>query len=74
MVRRLLRVIPEERISAEEALKHSYVAKFHNSAAERRLKAAVVPPLSDDVQLSIDQVSCDVTIETFAGNRYFQFI
>ena len=48
-------MIPEERISAEDALRHCYVAKFHNSGTEKRLKAAVVPPLSDDVQLSIDQ-------------------
>ncbi len=60
MVRRLLRVIPEERISAEEALRHAYVAKFHNSAAERRLKAAVVPPLSDDVQVDIYNSRCYV--------------
>jgi hypothetical protein len=45
-------VIPEERISAEDALRHCYVAKFHNSGTEKRLKAAVVPPLSDDVQVT----------------------
>jgi len=55
-VRKLLKVIPEERISAEEALKHPYVSKFQNSSAKKFLKAAVVPPLSDDIQLSISQV------------------
>jgi mitogen-activated protein kinase 15 len=43
-------------MSAEEALKHPYVSKFHNGATKRTLKAEVIPPLSDDIQLSISQV------------------
>lgn len=56
LVRRLLKIVPNERMSAEEALKHPYVSKFQNSAAKKSLKAEVIPPLSDDVQLSINQV------------------
>ena len=56
LVRQLLRVIPEERTTADKALTHSYVYKFHNPAAERTpLTDDVIPPLSDDVQLSIEQ-------------------
>lgn len=56
LVRQLLQVIPEERITADEAIRHAYVSKFYNPAVEKAvLKADVVPPLSDDVQLSIEQ-------------------
>ena len=55
LVKKLLRVIPEERTTADEALSHPYVLKFHNPAAERTMKRDIIPPLSDDIQLSIDQ-------------------
>ena len=55
LVRQLLRVIPEERITADEAITHPYVYKFHNPAFERTLTGDVIPPLSDDIQLSIEQ-------------------
>ena len=55
LVRQLLKIIPDERTTANVAINHPYVAKFHNPAAERAMKKDVIPPLSDDIQLSIDQ-------------------
>ena len=55
LVRQLLRVIPEERTTADKAITHPYVQKFHNPAAARMLTSDVIPPLSDDIQLSIEQ-------------------
>ena len=56
LVKQLLKVIPEERTTADVALTHPYVYKFHNPAIERRVSSGdVIPPLSDDIQLSIDQ-------------------
>ena len=58
LVKQLLQVIPEDRITADSGLTHPYVYKFHNPAVERTLTDDVIPPLSDDVQLSIDQYRC----------------
>lgn len=55
LVRKLLKIVPEERSTADSALSHPYVIKFHNPAAERVMKRDIIPPLSDDIQLSIDQ-------------------
>ena len=54
-MRQLLHFNPDKRLTAEEALKHPYVAKFHNPAEEILLQRDVVPPLSDDVQLSVSE-------------------
>ena len=40
-------------MTAEEALAHPYLAKFHNPAEEHSLTYDVVPPVDDDVQLSV---------------------
>ena len=55
LVRKLLKIVPEERSTADAALSHPYVIKFHNPAASKVMKRDIIPPLSDDVQLSIDQ-------------------
>ncbi|XP_038047440.1 extracellular signal-regulated kinase 2-like isoform X2 [Patiria miniata] len=55
LLRRLLHFNPEKRLTAAEALKHPYVAKFHNAAEEKVLDYDVVPPLDDDVQLSVGE-------------------
>ena len=55
LVQKLLKIVPEERSTADSALSHPYVIKFHNPAAERVMKRDIIPPLSDDIQLSIDQ-------------------
>ncbi|XP_025109824.1 extracellular signal-regulated kinase 2-like [Pomacea canaliculata] len=55
LLRRLLHFNPDKRITAEEALKHSFVSRFHNPVEEISLHFDVVPPLSDDIQLTVDQ-------------------
>nr|KAG5703246.1 hypothetical protein BaRGS_034157 [Batillaria attramentaria] len=55
LMRRLLQFNPDKRITADEALRHPFVSRFHNPAEEVSLNFDVVPPLSDDVQLTVDQ-------------------
>ena len=45
---RLLKLDPNERITAEEALKHPYVAQFHDPAVEREARRSVAIPIPDD--------------------------
>ncbi|KAL1488069.1 hypothetical protein ABEB36_015437 [Hypothenemus hampei] len=45
---------PHKRLTADEALCHEYVAKFHNSVQEIIMPSSVVIPLNDDVRLSVD--------------------
>ena len=51
----LLYFNPEKRPTAEKSLQHAYVSKFYGSGDEPALDYDVVPPLDDDVQLSIDE-------------------
>ncbi|XP_063975791.1 extracellular signal-regulated kinase 2-like [Diachasmimorpha longicaudata] len=46
---------PNHRLTAVEALEHPYVADFHHRAYEPERGASVIPPLRDDVQLSVDE-------------------
>ncbi|XP_043275381.1 mitogen-activated protein kinase 15 [Venturia canescens] len=46
---------PNNRLTAVQALEHPYVADFHSRANEPERGASVVPPLRDDVQLSIEE-------------------
>ncbi|OWF38077.1 serine/threonine-protein kinase C05D10.2 [Mizuhopecten yessoensis] len=55
LLRRLLHFNPDKRITADEGLRHPYVSRFHNPAEERSIDYDVVPPLSDDVQLTVDE-------------------
>lgn len=55
LMRKLLQFNPDKRITADEALRHSYVARFHNVSEEIALNYDVVPPLSDDTQLTVDE-------------------
>ncbi|XP_070556880.1 mitogen-activated protein kinase 15-like isoform X2 [Ptychodera flava] len=55
LLRNLLRFNPDKRLTAEEALEHPYVARFHNSRDEPALDHDVIPPLADDIQLSVDE-------------------
>ena len=55
LVKRLLQFNPDKRITADEALRHSYVSRFHNPSEEISLNYDVVPPLSDDVQLKVEE-------------------
>ncbi|XP_050464716.1 extracellular signal-regulated kinase 2 isoform X4 [Cataglyphis hispanica] len=46
---------PTQRLTAIEALEHPYVADFHRRGNEPERGSSVVPLLSDDVQLSVDE-------------------
>ncbi|XP_071635970.1 extracellular signal-regulated kinase 2 isoform X3 [Temnothorax longispinosus] len=46
---------PTQRLTAVEALEHPYVADFHRRGNEPERGSSVVPLLSDDVQLSVDE-------------------
>lgn len=53
LLQRLLVFNPDRRLTAEEALAHSYVAKFYSPSEELSLSYDIVPPVDDDVQLSV---------------------
>ncbi|TSK31343.1 Mitogen-activated protein kinase 15 [Bagarius yarrelli] len=55
LLQRLLVFNPDKRLTAEEALQHSYVAKFHNPSKEPSLDYEVILAVDDDVQLSVTQ-------------------
>ncbi|CAN9504027.1 unnamed protein product [Ophioblennius macclurei] len=55
LLRGLLVFNPDKRLTAEQALQHPYVARFHNPAKETALTCDVVLPFDDDVQLSVVQ-------------------
>ncbi|KAM9738203.1 mitogen-activated protein kinase 15 [Menidia menidia] len=55
LLSRLLVFNPDKRLTAEQALQHPYVSRFHNPAKEPALRHDVVLPVDDDVQLSVIQ-------------------
>ncbi|MCI4392131.1 hypothetical protein PGIGA_G00142560 [Pangasianodon gigas] len=55
LLQRLLVFNPDKRLTAEEALQHSYVAKFHNPSREPSLDYEVILAVDDDIQLSVTQ-------------------
>ncbi|XP_038581042.1 mitogen-activated protein kinase 15 [Micropterus salmoides] len=55
LLRGLLVFNPDKRLTAEQALQHAYVARFHSPAKEPALNYDVVLPVDDDVQLSVVQ-------------------
>ena len=46
---------PEKRPSAETCLKHSYVARFHSKKDNLDVGYNVIPPINDDIQLTVDE-------------------
>lgn len=64
LLRRLLQFNPNKRITADEALAHSYVQNFHNPKEEISKGYDVVPQLNDNVRLTIDEYR----------NKLYQFI
>uniref|UniRef100_H2YYZ9 Mitogen-activated protein kinase 15 n=1 Tax=Ciona savignyi TaxID=51511 RepID=H2YYZ9_CIOSA len=58
LMENLLVFNPEKRLSAKECLSHPYVAKFHSSREESMLDYDVLPPLDDDIQLSVAEYRC----------------
>lgn len=55
LIKRLLQFNPNKRITADEALTHPYVVNFHNAKEEIVKGYDVVPPLNDNVRLTIDE-------------------
>ncbi|XP_054023220.1 mitogen-activated protein kinase 15 [Dryobates pubescens] len=53
LLKKLLVFNPEKRLTAEEALQHPYVRRFHCPATEPSLDSEVILPLGDDTQLSV---------------------
>ncbi|NWW38341.1 MK15 kinase, partial [Panurus biarmicus] len=53
LLKKLLVFNPDKRLTAEEALQHPYVSRFHCPAREPSLDFDVILPLGDDVQLSV---------------------
>ncbi|NWV29767.1 MK15 kinase, partial [Origma solitaria] len=53
LLKKLLVFNPDKRLTAEEALQHPYVSRFHCPAREPSLDYDVILPLGDDVQLSV---------------------
>ncbi|XP_045513831.1 extracellular signal-regulated kinase 2 [Pieris brassicae] len=54
LVQRLLVFNPAKRLSAERALHHEYVSKFHRERDEPSLPSDVLLPLRDDKQMSVN--------------------
>lgn len=52
---KLIRFNPDKRITAEEALKHEYVAQFHNEDEEPICKHKIVVPIDDNKKFSISE-------------------
>ncbi|XP_065062216.1 extracellular signal-regulated kinase 2-like [Rhopilema esculentum] len=55
LLKALLHFNPAKRPTAEEALNHPFVAKFRKPAEEVSLTYDIVPPVDDDVQLSVNE-------------------
>ena len=55
MMKRLLRFDPSRRLTVEEALRHPYVAQFHNSKTEHVCHKVISIPLDDDTKFSIKE-------------------
>ncbi|NXC14132.1 MK15 kinase, partial [Corythaeola cristata] len=53
LLKKLLVFNPDKRLTAEEALQHPYVKRFHCPAREPCLDYDVILPLGDDIQLSV---------------------
>ena len=51
----MLHFNPEKRITINEALRHPYVAQFHNSKEETISKKVIHPPVSDNKKLNLKQ-------------------
>ncbi|GAB1599419.1 extracellular signal-regulated kinase 2-like [Argonauta hians] len=54
LVLKLLHFNPDKRITVEDSLHHPYVARFHDPSEEVSVVCDVVPSLTDDVLLSVE--------------------
>ncbi|XP_002741665.1 mitogen-activated protein kinase 15-like [Saccoglossus kowalevskii] len=55
LLKKLLQFNPHRRITVEDALRHPYVSRFHNTAGEISLDYDVIPPLDDDTLLTVNE-------------------
>ncbi|TDG40082.1 hypothetical protein AWZ03_013502, partial [Drosophila navojoa] len=55
LVKSLLVLDPEGRLTAKEAIAHSYVHRFRTSSANMELRADIRPPLDDDTRYGVDE-------------------
>jgi mitogen-activated protein kinase 15 len=55
LIEQLLVFNPEKRPSASSCLKNSYVSRFHSKKENLNLGYNVIPPINDDIQLSVDE-------------------
>ncbi|XP_069771266.1 mitogen-activated protein kinase 15 [Narcine bancroftii] len=53
LLNKLLVFNPDHRLSAEQALAHPYLSRFHNPSKEPRLDYDVILPVDDNTQLSV---------------------
>ncbi|KAI8127969.1 hypothetical protein FF38_04847 [Lucilia cuprina] len=55
LVKSLLVLDPMGRLTAHQALNHTYVEKFRNSIPELELNVDILPPFRDDVRLTVPE-------------------
>lgn len=51
----MLQFNPDKRITINEALRHPYLAQFHNTKEEVTSKKVIIPPVSDNKKLNLKQ-------------------
>ncbi|ESN97425.1 hypothetical protein HELRODRAFT_85482, partial [Helobdella robusta] len=55
LLNKLLQFNPNKRLTADNALHHKYVQRFHNPAEETVIGRDILNPVPDDVQLTVDE-------------------
>eukprot|EP01055_Gregarina_sp_Pseudo9_P005429 Gregarina_sp_Pseudo_9__5428@NODE_673_length_2390_cov_22_156529_g636_i0_p1_GENE_NODE_673_length_2390_cov_22_156529_g636_i0NODE_673_length_2390_cov_22_156529_g636_i0_p1_ORF_typecomplete_len497_score63_42Pkinase/PF00069_25/3_5e70Pkinase_Tyr/PF07714_17/2_2e39Kinaselike/PF14531_6/1_2e14Kdo/PF06293_14/7_1e09Pkinase_fungal/PF17667_1/1_2e07WaaY/PF06176_11/8_8e06RIO1/PF01163_22/0_00036FTA2/PF13095_6/0_069EFGbinding_N/PF07299_11/50EFGbinding_N/PF07299_11/2_1APH/PF01636_23/0_041APH/PF01636_23/4e03Seadorna_ len=69
LLRQLLQFNPTKRISADDALKHPYVAQFHNPDDEPSCNRVIKIPIDDNVKYDIDEYRDKVYSEVIRKKR-----
>eukprot|EP01054_Gregarina_sp_Poly1_P003887 Gregarina_sp_Poly_1__3886@NODE_2161_length_2576_cov_270_022718_g1394_i0_p1_GENE_NODE_2161_length_2576_cov_270_022718_g1394_i0NODE_2161_length_2576_cov_270_022718_g1394_i0_p1_ORF_typecomplete_len525_score60_51Pkinase/PF00069_25/5_9e70Pkinase_Tyr/PF07714_17/3_8e39Kinaselike/PF14531_6/4e14Kdo/PF06293_14/7_8e09Pkinase_fungal/PF17667_1/1_3e07WaaY/PF06176_11/9_7e06RIO1/PF01163_22/0_00039FTA2/PF13095_6/0_073EFGbinding_N/PF07299_11/54EFGbinding_N/PF07299_11/0_41APH/PF01636_23/0_044Seadorna_VP7/PF07387_1 len=69
LLKQLLQFNPTKRISADDALKHPYVAQFHNPDDEPSCNRVIKIPIDDNVKYDIDEYRDKVYSEVIRKKR-----
>jgi len=69
LLKRTLEFNPEKRITAEEALKHPFVAQFHNEADEPACEKEIKITIDDDVKYTLDDYRTQVYTDIVARRK-----